>query len=370
MTEWQTHSRKRERLDHIDALRGIAVAAVFAQHVAEQILQSKPAAPWVTASLHGLLLQGTNLGRYGVIVFFLISGFVVPFAFRGAHPVRSFVVSRMFRLYPAYWLAILGSVVVACAAGHAFPLRQVLANLTMLQRLFGVANIRVAFWTLFIEVIFYCLVMLLYTLGQLRRVAILGTLAFGCILLAVIPACLRYVLGWPIPSPDDPIFIAYMLTGSVLRMAVDGDVAAPRWAGLLVLLLLAAAPILGGAIFPVSSNGNPFLTPLALTTAYPLALLTFVVAIWLQRPRCTALNRLGLISYSVYLGHGLVIFTLGSLIPPGVDLVSELRFLIGTVAFTLPLAVLSYRYIERPCIAFSRRITADTVPARAAEVAP
>ena len=54
------------------------------------------------------LTKPINAGRLGVVLFFAISGFVIPFSIKLAHryPVREFLLTRFFRLYPAYWLSI------------------------------------------------------------------------------------------------------------------------------------------------------------------------------------------------------------------------------------------------------------------------
>ena len=47
-----------------------------------------------------MLVQNVSLGRFGVALFFLISGFIVPFSIGGERPLFQFAVSRVFRLYP------------------------------------------------------------------------------------------------------------------------------------------------------------------------------------------------------------------------------------------------------------------------------
>jgi peptidoglycan/LPS O-acetylase OafA/YrhL len=68
-----------------------------------------------------------------------------------------------------------------------------------------------------------------------------------------------------------------------------------------------------------------------------------------------ALQLLGRVSYSLYLLHAVVLVTvirlLGGLIPP---LVAEAMAL----AFVLPLAMLCYRYVERPGIQLGRLLSA------------
>ena len=86
---------------------------------------------WVYA-----LTRPINAGRLGVVLFFAISGFVVPFSIKLAHryPVREFLVTRFFRLYPAYWLSIpLGVVTTYWIWKIPYPTSAFLFNFTMLN---------------------------------------------------------------------------------------------------------------------------------------------------------------------------------------------------------------------------------------------
>ncbi len=47
-----------------------------------------------------------NAGQYGVFVFFLVSGYIIPASLERKGSVRGFWVSRAFRLYPLYLLGI------------------------------------------------------------------------------------------------------------------------------------------------------------------------------------------------------------------------------------------------------------------------
>jgi peptidoglycan/LPS O-acetylase OafA/YrhL len=93
--------------------------------------------PKDTVWLKTIGLDYFDWGRFGVVLFFLISGFVIPYSFSGQAPLRKFVVSRLFRLYPAFWLSVLGTVAVIYFSGGIINVRQVLANLsmTLLRRL-------------------------------------------------------------------------------------------------------------------------------------------------------------------------------------------------------------------------------------------
>ncbi|MFF4225402.1 acyltransferase family protein [Streptomyces abikoensis] len=98
-------------------------------------------------------------GWLGVQLFFLISGFVICMSCWGK-PLRDFFVSRVVRLYPAYWFGVIvTTLVVTLVAGGEKPLAlvEVLTNLTMLQEPLGIPHVDGVYWTLFAELRFYLL---------------------------------------------------------------------------------------------------------------------------------------------------------------------------------------------------------------------
>ncbi len=84
------------RLAWLDVLRGLAALAVVFNHFG-YFLPSGVKTP---------VYQWINPGDYGVFVFFLISGYIVPASLERKGSVRTFWVSRLFRLYPLYLLAV------------------------------------------------------------------------------------------------------------------------------------------------------------------------------------------------------------------------------------------------------------------------
>ena len=131
-----------KRLDHIQGLRGLAALVVIIQHGLE-IVQRSGLQPF------GRFLEALNLGRFGVVLFFLISGLVIPYSFRGETPLRNFAISRLFQLYPAYWLSIPVLTGVAYLRGWTTNAQTILGNFTMIQELIGMRNIG---WLLDIKV--------------------------------------------------------------------------------------------------------------------------------------------------------------------------------------------------------------------------
>lgn len=102
-------------------------------------------------------------GALGVQFFFMVSGFVILMSLWG-RSLASFTASRISRLFPAYWTAVLLCsflfLMVAPGEFKSPSFTQVAVNLTMLQEGLGVKNLDGAYWTLWIELVFYVTVAL------------------------------------------------------------------------------------------------------------------------------------------------------------------------------------------------------------------
>ena len=225
-----------KRLDHVHGLRGIAALMVVVQHSFEM-------ARLGGSSLFDLPLAHVNFGRFGVVLFFLISGLVVPYSFRGDKPLRSFAISRFFRLYPAYWASIAVFLALAFWREAPIPDAQLLANLTMVQSLLGEPSIGNAYWTLLYEMIFYGLCMVLCVGGMLRSAAVIGAIAALCLAGSVAPAMGSH------GGDVDTVFYFFSLffIGMILRLAfVEQDAAAKRWAIVLGIAGTLTGTAMGG----------------------------------------------------------------------------------------------------------------------------
>jgi peptidoglycan/LPS O-acetylase OafA/YrhL len=155
----------RPRLEILDGLRFVAALAVVALHFTtidhvwhrrvETIFPSQPFA----------------YGWLGIYLFFLISGFVICMSSWG-RAARAFLVSRAVRLYPAYWLSVVaGAVVVAVWPYVNRPVGWggVAVNLTMFQEPLGVRSVAEVYWTLWAELRFYLLFLLMVWWGLTYR---------------------------------------------------------------------------------------------------------------------------------------------------------------------------------------------------------
>src|SRR4030088_1758729 len=89
-------ARAGRRLAWLDALRGIAALFVVFDHLGYYVLQHARV----------VVYQWFDPGLYGVFVFFMVSGYIVPASLERKGSVRGFWVSRVFRLYPLYIFAL------------------------------------------------------------------------------------------------------------------------------------------------------------------------------------------------------------------------------------------------------------------------
>ena len=343
-----------KRLDHVHGLRGIAALMVVFQHAFEM-------ARLGGSSLFDLSLEHVNFGRFGVVLFFLISGLVVPFSFRSVRPLRSFAISRFFRLYPAYWASIAVFLVIAFWRESPIPGEQIAANLTMLQTLMGQQNIGNAYWTLLYEMIFYGVCMLLCAGKMLHNANIIGTIAALCL------------IGSVLPTPGEPsgdvvtilYFFSLFFIGMILRLTfIDQDRAARGWAAVLVCGGTLTGMAVGGTFFPVFENGNQFFPPFALTAAMALPIPLFVLALWLKPQPGKLLMFLGTVSYSVYLFQQPVLDLMEPVLPPGE---SPIGYLIAVSVTVVAIAAAVYRWVEKPMLELGKKL--DRKPASPAALA-
>lgn len=151
----------RARFEQVDVLRGIAAFVVVLSHYVPHIHKYSGNLP---------LMVSMEFGHYAVKLFFAISGFVIFYSLERCQSVADFVWLRVSRLYPAYWLAVLLSAVISpLLTGETIWVGGVLTNLTMLQEFLGYPHIDAVYWSLTVELAFYCNVVWLFAFGWHRR---------------------------------------------------------------------------------------------------------------------------------------------------------------------------------------------------------
>jgi len=108
-----------------------------------------------------------NYGPFGVSIFFLISGFVIPFSLARTAPLK-FLVARFLRIYPTYIVASFTMLLLVYLSSrywgqsYTLSLSNLVANLTLVQENLSIPSIDLVNWTLSIEIKFYLVAALLY----------------------------------------------------------------------------------------------------------------------------------------------------------------------------------------------------------------
>jgi peptidoglycan/LPS O-acetylase OafA/YrhL len=394
------------RLAWLDVLRGLAALAVVFDHASYYVLQH----------VRSVVYQWFDPGNYGVFVFFIISGYIVPASLERKGSVRTFWVSRLFRLYPLYLLAV--GIAVALYLMHfgsargedSDPGTSILSQLLMMSNVLVGQNLPNVVWSLSYEMVFYLLLTALfiarvhkrsswYALGfaaaavaiggllpqayftnnvatprliaLMADLAVLAGLAFAValrgisrLLGAAIAAAVAITLlafngGWIWPWEALSI-LALMFTGTMFYRAEQGQYPWRRAIaiGVAVLGLAMAAGLWHSRAWGMSAHAE-LLWSRKWVSAFALAGLTFAVGLAFRHVRWPrALTWLGLISYSVYLLHPLVIEVYHHFAWTWQRHHFALQVLLaaGLLAIVIGLSSVTYLVVERPMQDVGRRV--------------
>lgn len=283
------------------------------------------------------LLSGRwfSLGQLGVALFFLISGFVIPFSLE-RYSRSSFLIARILRIYPVYAAAVaVDLAVLALSAaywGRPFhiPVGEVLANLLLINTLVGVPTLDMINWTLGVEMKFYLLVALLNQSVRTGRMAVL------CCVAVLLAAC-----------GADLVYIVFMGIGVAFKFHHDGRlslrVLIAAAGGLFTLFLAAMFWRMGKAVF-----GN------FVTYGYALGLFGLAYLLRHRAKPIAVLDRLADVSYPLYVLHTLLGYSLLKVLMMGEGL-SYLPALALTVTVLAAVAWGLHWAVERPSIAWGHR---------------
>jgi peptidoglycan/LPS O-acetylase OafA/YrhL len=344
------------RLGNIDALRAVAALSVFVQHAFRDVIARGGDGPF--AGFAAGTLNTIDTGRLGVVMFFLISGFVIPFSIKGDRPVRRFVISRLFRLYPAYWVSLIAVTVLLTLTGHVPSLAQVLANGSMAATILGEEWMNGVYWTLFIELLFYGMTVMLFVMGVL----------YQPILLAGFAGLLALTTDLAIIAPDLPLPVQYiglhlsvMFSGLLLRLGlVEGRRSALFMAGLLFVFQMASV-VLASDYALQTEHGFAAFSMTSSILAYVLGFGVFVAVAVFGRQDTRFLAHMAAVSYSFYLLHAEINAAVFHFLPLTGQWSDLIALGVG-VALGVAVASVVYRLVEQPSMALGRRINGSTRP--------
>ena len=352
------------RLAYLDALRGIAAISVCIYHVIG-FLGAGTATP-LAAEVKATVLEAFDLGRFGVVLFFLISGFIIPASLKPGSTLSRFVVTRFFRLYPAYWLTCLLILLlpfvapVGGAPGGSLSMSEVLANLTMVPKLFHARELSGVFWTLFVEIVFYIGCAMLFAARALEKPLAVGLVAVGLNILTPGAILLNTFLHTRLPVSFLCFHLSFLFMGSVFRLVLlKREPLARAFALLLIALVAVTVPVTTGLLFPVpQAVATQFVMHHAgaSAAAYFAALALFLFVAWRRTDVAAPVVRLGEISYSLYLLHMLCIALVARFIVPDSHAMIALYAVLSLVLAILA-AQAGYRLVEKPAMALAKRLT-------------
>lgn len=217
--------RTQQRIAFLEYLRVFAVFSVLIGHKFHASLQNLALngdPPWRHLSgLPWLLVQG---GGVGVLLFFLVSGYIITLVLQRESSLEFFI-KRIFRIYPLYISAVLIEWAGLALAGQPLDLVRLWPQLLLIGDFMGTPYaLGLVEWTLRVEVSFYLFATLLRLLNLTQWRA--GQ-ALPWIYILV---CL--ILSWIGPWPQQPqwtqgyftLFFPFLLLGSVIYLFQRGSV--------------------------------------------------------------------------------------------------------------------------------------------------
>ena len=343
-------AKKGGRLDVVDTFRGLAVLSVMAFHFT--VALTRPLFRLDSYHYDGRFPGWLEAGRYGVHVFFVISGLVIALTLVRSKTALEFAGRRFARIYPAFLFAVSLALVTTAMDGPPFGPRGLgdyVANLTLLAPHLGRPWIDESYWTLLVEAKFYCVCGLAYVV--LRRNFWIGLIGY-CALAAAVAQHWTWGAHVWLFSDLTPYFLAGV---SAWLFCCERR---RRAAGLClaVSLLLEAYYNFGLPRTCAFQGVCLHLAPDTVAWAYLAATiggLLLLLAAGVRRG-IGPLTWVGRISYSLYLVHAFlglwVIRTLKAAHVP------DLAALAGAVMISFAVATLMFTFVEEPGHRFLLRL--------------
>ncbi|MET7702674.1 acyltransferase [Streptomyces sp. NPDC005485] len=392
------------RLAWLDALRGIAALVVAFDHSSYTFM----------AEFRRELMPQFNTSRYAIMVFFLVSGYIIPASLERRGRIRTFWIGRIFRIYPLCAAAVTAVLALHLAGvaqirddfGRQSAATVVLAHVTLLQEVLGTRDLLLVLWTLSYEMAFYLLVVALFTVrlhqrsaavavtlgvfaavsgtagGMVASSALSGAIGTGPL---IVFASIILVVAICCASSGSPALRVFggVLGGVLALVLVLFNGTVPMWEGLVILAVMflgtvvyradtgrsswwcaasTAAVVVSCAVGSAyaHSRGTEY-TRRGWIVAFLLAVLTFGAGLaWRHRRIPRWLTGLGTISYSVYLVHPVLLAVIDGLF--GRWRRDEVVLEVAFFAVLLPLCVLTHRCIEAPSQALGRKLARHVDP--------
>ena len=333
-----------KRIYFIDYTRGVAAILVLASHALEIFIPN-----WIDT------FQYFNIGQVGVVAFFMVSGYIIPYSLDRSGSISRFILGRISRIYPLY---IFTGVVflIAFISGYYVPvgnpdhnwIKIFFLHLFFVQDLpygdKGMINFVPGNWTLFIEWIWYGLFVVLFYLKSHKEIK---KVFIGYNIFLMVLICLSFFGGYRLPYGRFCL-IGISLSGYLFYAFQNKGVTRKEfWTCLIssfVILILALY-----ITFGYFHNDTFSLTCVLLSWSSGILLFIFFETVpfsnsWLS----SSLSFLGKISYSVYLVHPIVLYSINyyfKILNPFITI--SLCFLLSILA-----SAITFKLVERPSLKY------------------
>ncbi len=358
------------RIEFANQLRGVAALSVAASHLVgvywliPDVVSLVTFSPAPAASPPAIVslfrFPWFNFGPFGVALFFLISGLVIPISLE-SQGRTGFACARLLRIYPTYIaallleMAVLGVASLAWQRPFGWSAGAILANALLIYDVIGVPSIDLVNWTLSVELKFYLLAMML--LPWLRRGSAAALLAVAVTILAGNAAMAAGLVG-DIAAPlstlsytfsSHSVCLTFMLIGVAFNFHLRGLLSTAGLVGLGAVLL---------GLFTETWRLGVFRDQFPVVTLnYDLAVLLFALLYAVRRrvrPN-RLLDAMAAISFPFYVVHSLLGYSLLRGLMAGAQLGYGLALVI-TLPALLAVSTALHLLVERPTIRIGRRL--------------
>lgn len=339
----------QNRLLFIDSIRGIAAVLVLFQHSYEFFFRDQ-----VAEFGHSVF----HFGQAGVVAFFLVSGFIIPFSLERSSSLTSFFIHRIFRIYPLYLVVLIVNLLLVYSGidqmeGEVNPFRILATHVYFVQEYLAgnwSVNLVVGSWTLLIEAIWYLAAAVLFRF-RLSHQTILNLAIVGFLILALASVFLHIRL--PLGRMG---MLLHCVMGLHFYRRSQNLISSKTF--LSYALALGFVQLVGLWVAYGYFSSDHFTVGCIMTSwagAYALFLLFYHWRPTGKTKWDSVLSYLGSISYSLYLIHFTCIILMDFVLGKTVTGFA------ATLLLTVLISHFSYRLIEKPGIALGKRITLKTV---------
>ena len=146
-----------------------------------------------------------TIGRVGVTIFFLITGYLTYTSYKKRTGMQ-YLVNRLFRMYPKYWVLLI--------VAFLFQIKSVsipcwIANITLFNEFMGYGNVLGASWMMPIQICFFVFIFFVGKYVVKSNAPKYWILFWGMVSLGA--GYLRYTMGKPIPTAFPLLFLVALL---------------------------------------------------------------------------------------------------------------------------------------------------------------